>query len=61
MPHLGGGVTLVLRGAADTRTGQGNALFPATLRDDLHQIRATVEAYSRAAMIGVVSVSRSWP
>ena len=48
-PFLGNGVVLVLDGALDTRTGQGNALFPANMRDELHAIRSTVEAYSAKA------------
>lgn len=48
-PFLGEGVVLVLDGAMDSRTGSGNALFPACLKDDLHQVRATIEAYSRGA------------
>lgn len=54
MPHLGEGLIAILDGAVDTGTGQGNALFPETLRDDLHAIRATVEAYSKAATLGGV-------
>lgn len=50
-PHLGDGVTMILQGAVDTRTGQGNALFPEILRDDLHQVRSTIEAYSKRAEI----------
>lgn len=53
-PHLGEGLTLILAGAADTRTGQGNALFPETLRDELHAVRSTIEAYSKHAEIGGV-------
>ncbi len=49
MPFLGDGLVLVLDGAADTREGQGNALFPECLKDDLHGARATIEAYSRSA------------
>jgi hypothetical protein len=52
MPELGTGVVLVLDGAADTRSGQGNALFPETLRGELHAVRATIEAYSKRAEIG---------
>lgn len=52
MPELGTGVVLVLDGAADTRGGQGNALFPESLRSELHAVRATIEAYSRRAEIG---------
>jgi hypothetical protein len=50
--YLGDGQLLVIKGAVDTRDGQGNALFPETLRDDLHGVRATIEAYSKAAAIG---------
>lgn len=53
-PFLGDGVLFVLSGAADTRTGQGNALFPETLRGDLHGVRAVIEAYSKGAQIGGV-------
>ena len=53
MPFLSDGVVLVIDGAVDTKTGSGNALFPECLRDDLHGIRSTVEAYSRRAeMLG---------
>ncbi len=51
-PHLGEGLLLVLKDAVDTTTNQGNALFPETLNDDLHGVRATIEAYSKAAPIG---------
>ena len=49
--HLGEGVLLVIDGAIDTRTGQGNALFPECLGDELHAVRATIEAYSKSAEI----------
>ncbi|MGR4927242.1 hypothetical protein ACIPUD_10575 [Bradyrhizobium sp. CAR08] len=49
MPYLKPSAFLVLEGCADTRSGQGNALFPEMLKDDLHGIRSTVEAYSRSA------------
>ncbi len=52
MPFVSDGVVLVIDGCADTRTGSGNALFPECLRDDLHGVRSTVEAYSRAAELG---------
>lgn len=48
-PHLGIGVLLILQGCADTRIGQGNALFPETLRQELHAVRSTIEAYSKSA------------
>jgi hypothetical protein len=49
--YLGEGLLLAIEGAIDTRTGQGNALFPETLRADLHAVRATIEAYSKRAEI----------
>jgi len=49
MPHLGEGFILILDGAVDQRTGQGNALFPSCLRDELHAVRSVIEAYSRTA------------
>lgn len=54
-PFLGSGVVLVIDGAVDTNTGQGNALFPANLRGDLHAYRATIEAYSKSAVISGVN------
>lgn len=48
-PHLGEGFVLILNGCVDSRTGQGNALFPECLRGDLHGVRSTIEAYSRSA------------
>lgn len=51
-PYLGGGTVLVLSGAVDQSSGQGNALFPENLIEDLHSIRATIEAYSKSAIIG---------
>ena len=50
MPFLGEGVMLVLEGAADQGIS-GNALFPSFLRDDLHGIRATIEAYAGKATL----------
>jgi hypothetical protein len=48
MPYLGEGVVLVIAGAIDTQDA-GNAIFPETLRDELHGIRSTIEAHSRSA------------
>ncbi len=45
--HQAKGVLFVLEGARDTRKA-GLALFPEILKSDLHQVRATIEAYSRA-------------
>ena len=43
----------ILKGAKDTgyRTS-GNALFPETLKAELREIRSTIEAYSRKAVLG---------
>lgn len=58
MSHLGEGFVLILDGCADTRTGQGNALFPECLMAELHSIRSTIEAFSRRAeMLGRESAS----
>lgn len=58
MPHLGDGILLALRGAVDTRSGQGNALFPENLRAELHGVRAVIEAYSKAAtIVGAIEAS----
>lgn len=48
-PHLGEGFVLVLNNCQDTRRGGGNGLFPECLKGELHQVRSTVEAYSRSA------------
>lgn len=48
-PNLGEGFVLVIDGAVDTRAGQGNALFPECLIQDLHGARSSIEAYSRHA------------
>ena len=49
MPFLSDGVILIIDGAADTRTGQGNALFPECLREEVHGVSSVIEAYSRTA------------
>lgn len=51
-PHLGEGVVFVLQGAKDSGTNQGNALFPEILRDELHPVHRTIEAYSKTAVLG---------
>lgn len=50
-PHLGEGLLLILKDAADRQTGQGNALFPETLQDELHGARSVIEAYAKSAVI----------
>jgi hypothetical protein len=49
MPHIAEGDILVIQGAADTRTTAGTALFPEFLLDDLREVRATIEAFSKTA------------
>lgn len=49
--HQGKGVVFILDGAKDSRTTQGNALFPETLKSELREVRSTIEAYSRQAEI----------
>ncbi len=51
MPFLAEGVILVLDGAKDSYTQSGNALFPECLKEELHQVRATIEAYARGAQL----------
>ena len=41
---------LALEGCADTQN-RSNALFPECLKAELHQVRATIEAYSRSAKL----------
>jgi hypothetical protein len=50
--HQGTGAMLVLEGCKDSVTNQGNALFPETLKSELHGARATIEAFSRVAKLG---------
>lgn len=49
--HHGEGALLVLPGCVDTRENSGNALFPGTLRSDLHGARAVIERYSATAKV----------
>lgn len=48
--HLAEGVVVILQGAADTALCSA-ALFPSLLKEDLHGVRAVIEAYSKAARI----------
>lgn len=53
MPFVSDGVVLVLRDMKDiSSSGRGNAIFPEHLHAELHGVRATVEAYSKAASLG---------
>lgn len=50
--HQGQGVLFVLPKCLDSAyKSAGNALFPQCLRSELHGVRATVEAYSRTAVL----------
>lgn len=49
--HQGAGVVFILEGAKETRTDAGLALFPETLKTELHPIRSTIEAFSRAGKL----------
>lgn len=51
MAHLGEGVVAVIQGAVDQRDS-GNALFPECLANELHGVRATIEAYAGKAKLG---------
>lgn len=48
---MGDGILMVIEGAADIRDDQGNALFPETLREELHGVRSVIEAYAKRAKI----------
>lgn len=51
--HHGKAVFFILKDAKDNnyRTS-GNALFPENLKPELHEIRSTIEAYSKRAILG---------
>ena len=49
-PHHGKGVLFVLEGAKDPRC-EGLALFPETLKAELHSVRATIEAHSASGIL----------
>ncbi len=48
--HQGEGVVLVIEGARDSQNAS-LAIFPETLRSDLHAVRATVEAFSKSGKV----------
>ena len=55
--HQGEGVVLVIDGARDSQNAS-LAIFPETLRSELHPVRATVEAFSKATkLVGAVEAS----
>ena len=46
--HMGKDAAFIIEGARETRLNGGLALFPETLRSELHGVRSTIEAYSRS-------------
>lgn len=49
----GKAVFFILKGAKDTRyRNAGSALFPEILKSDLREVRTTIEAYSKTAILG---------
>jgi hypothetical protein len=50
MTFLHEGVVLIIEGAVDSKNNSA-ALFPEILRDDLHGVRSTIEAYSRSSKL----------
>lgn len=50
--HQGAGILLVLPNCRDSEyKSAGNGLFPQCMRSELHEVRATIEAYSRTAVL----------
>jgi hypothetical protein len=45
--HQPAGAIFIIDGARETKTGAGNALFPSTLKSELHGMRAVIESYSK--------------
>ncbi len=52
--YQGIGVCLVLKDCYDVRVPNGLALFPETLKKELHEVRSTIEAYSNRNKIEMV-------
>lgn len=48
--HHGESAIFILKGCKDLECS-GNAIFPETLKKELHSIRATIEAYSKTAVL----------
>lgn len=51
MPQFGEGGVFILKGAVDTYENAGSALFPETLREELHSVRSVIESYSKIAKL----------
>jgi hypothetical protein len=57
MTHHGEGAIFILHGARDVNH-QGGALFPETLKSELHGVRSVIEAYSaKATLSGAAEAS----
>jgi hypothetical protein len=51
--HHGRSVFFLLEGAKDNRHERsGNCLFPETLKSHLREVRSTIKAYSKTAVLG---------
>ena len=51
--HRGASVIFILKGAKDRdRRSTGLALFPEVLKSELHEVRSTIEAYSKSEKLG---------
>lgn len=52
MKHFGKSVYFILDGAKDNRVStSGNAIFPETLKNEFHEIRSTIAAFSKGEVI----------
>jgi len=49
--HLGGGVIFILKDCKDVKYKDGGGFFPSWLKSEYHEIRATMEAYAKSAVI----------
>jgi hypothetical protein len=49
--HQGQSVTFVLEKCWDTEYTKGASFFPSTLKSDFHEIRATIEAFAKDAVV----------
>ena len=54
LDHMGRGIHILIEDCRDARPGEGNMIFPETLRSEFHAVRKTIEAYSHKAKIGGV-------
>jgi len=50
-PHHGQKVVFILKGAKDREYSEGAGFFPAFLKSEYHEIRSTLEAYARSAVV----------